>query len=316
MIKNKSQKPADPSNYLPSASPKGGQIWRIKMQHTWSVWISDEQMIFSKCNYVQCDILANLTLKIYSLFNWNVSWPNVLCFIWHLYQYQPPKGPFVAFCCFVLGERDDGITRLKKKIWKPSVCSPTKHFGLHGIEITQNRISTEYPSLLFKELSSLALNKAQEGGETFVAGCSWANWSNKGSIQLTLCISHTHTETSANSIEKAETVRKFHLANLVIMKFDFRFLLLERDGEKTPAEKEREEKVENLHNRIYSFSNPEDQRTKERQMDGGHARQDGGCQDGVFYRILGIWSCACNTEAFNHECSVSKLCLTLRPHGQ
>lgn len=49
-------------------------------------------------------------------------------------------------------------------------------------------------------------------------------------------------------------LRKFHLANLVITKFDFRFLLLQRDGEKTPAEKEREEKAENLHNRIYSFS--------------------------------------------------------------
>ena len=176
----------------------------------------------------------------------------------------PVPAPKVSICRLLLlcfRRKRWWYYKVKKKIWKPSVCSPTKHFGLHGIEITQNRISTEYPSLLFKELSSLALNKAQEGGETFVAGCSWANWSNKGSIQLTLCISHTHTETSANSIEKAETVRKFHLANLVIMKFDFRFLLLERDGEKTPGKKERQEKVENLHNRIYSFSKswgPED----------------------------------------------------------
>ena len=38
--------------------------------------------------------------------------------------------------------------------------------------------------------------------------------------------SHIHTQTSANPMEKAEMVRKFHLANLVITKFDFRFLLL------------------------------------------------------------------------------------------
>ena len=46
-------------------------------------------------------------------------------------------------------------------------------------------------------------------------------------------------------------------------------------------------------------------------MDGGHTRQGGERQDGVFCWILGIWSCACDTEAFNHSCSVSKSCLTL-----